>query len=191
MSVVLKSGLGLERWSRGMLVMIEKIPGCQLISKLQSILLMEDDFNCMNKLIFGNRMLGNIRKYGLMPGEIVCKWNRTAEEGSLVKTLFYDVVQKSQISAGISSVDTDNCYDQILHAIVSLVFCLFGVSNKATGALFKTIYKMKFFLQTSYGDSKEFAGSLVDVKTQGLCQGNGAAPARWAVVSITILRVHK
>ena len=29
------------------------------------------------------------------------------------------------------------------------------------------------------------------MKFQGLCQGNGAAPARWAVISITILRTHK
>ncbi len=29
------------------------------------------------------------------------------------------------------------------------------------------------------------------MKTQGLCQGNGAAPASWTVVSIVILKVHK
>ncbi len=50
---------------------------------------------------------------------------------------------------------------------------------------------MKFFLWRVYRDLKEFAGPLVDIKTQGLCQGNGAVPAGWAVVSITILRAHK
>jgi len=34
---------------------------------------------------------------------------------------------------------------------------------------------MKYFLRTAYGDSKEFAGSTIEVKYQGLCQGNGAA----------------
>ena len=29
------------------------------------------------------------------------------------------------------------------------------------------------------------------MKFQGLCQGNGAAPAGWAVISITILNTHK
>jgi hypothetical protein len=75
-----------------MSVMLEKIPGCHLISKLQSILLMDSAFNCMNKLIFGIHMLGNVWKYGLMPYEIFSKQNRTAEESSLEKTLFYDVV---------------------------------------------------------------------------------------------------
>ena len=32
---------------------------------------------------------------------------------------------------------------------------------------------------------------VFEVKTQGLCQGNGAAPAGWAVISITILNAHK
>jgi hypothetical protein len=32
---------------------------------------------------------------------------------------------------------------------------------------------------------------MVDIKTQGLCQGNGATPAGWTVVSIVILNAHK
>jgi hypothetical protein len=95
------------------------------------------------------------------------------------------------MSAGISLVDADNCYDQISHAIATLVFHLFGMSKEATGSMLKTIQEMKFFLCMAYGDLKECAGSLVDVKTQGLCQGNGAALAGWAVVSIIILRAHK
>ncbi len=126
-----------------------------------------------------------------MPAEIFSEQNRTAEEGSLVKTLFYDVVRQSQLSAGISSVDADNCYDHVSHTIASLVFRSLGVLKEVTGAMLKTIKEMNFLLWTAYGDSKDFDGSLVDVKTQGLCQGNGTAPAGWAVVSITILRVHK
>ena len=41
---------------------------------------------------------------------------------------------------------------------------------------------MKFFLQTAFGELMEFVGSTITMKTQGLCQGNGAAPAGWAVV---------
>ena len=50
---------------------------------------------------------------------------------------------------------------------------------------------MKFLLRTAYGDSKDFSGSTIEVKTQGLCQGNGAEPAGWCVISITILWCHK
>ena len=34
-------------------------------------------------------------------------------------------------------------------------------------------------------------GSKIEVKFQGLCQGNGAAPLGWAMISITIINVHK
>ena len=50
---------------------------------------------------------------------------------------------------------------------------------------------MKFFLQTAYGDSKDFSGSTVEVKTQGICQVNGAAPACRCVISITRFWCHK
>jgi hypothetical protein len=63
--------------------------------------------------------------------------------------------------------------------------------KEALGAMLRTIQDMKFFLRTAFGDSMGFAGSMVDVKTQGLCQGNGAAPAGWAVVNIAILNAHK
>jgi hypothetical protein len=190
-SVAIKAGVGLNRWSRGLSVMLQKVPGCHLISKLRSILLMEADFNCTNKIIYGTRMLNNVRKFGFMPDEIFSERNRTAVEGSLSKVLFYDIVRQSRLSAGISSVDADNCYDRVSHAIASLVFRSFGVSQEASGAMLKSIQEMKFFLRTAFGDSSEFAGALAEVKTQGLCQGNGAAPAGWAVISITILNAHK
>ena len=50
---------------------------------------------------------------------------------------------------------------------------------------------MKYYLRTAYGDSKNFRGHKISVKFQGLCHGNGAAPAGWAVISITILNTHK
>jgi len=41
-----------------------------------------------------------------------------------------------------------------------------------------------------YGDSKTFAGSSIEIKTQGFGQGNGASPAGWCVISIVILSAH-
>jgi hypothetical protein len=171
--------------------MLEKILGCQLINKLRLILLMEADFNSINKILFGIRMLNMVRLYGFMRNEIFSERNRTAEEGTLSKVLFYDVVRQTRSAAGISSVDVDNCYDRVSHAIASLVFRSFGVSKEATGVTLKTIQEMKFFLRTAFGDSKDFAGLMVEIKTQGLCQGNGAALAGWTAVSIVILNAHR
>jgi len=96
-----------------------------------------------------------------------------------------------QRSAGVASVDADNCYDRIAHAIASLVFQAFGIPLSALESMLTTIQEMKFFLRTGFGDSKDFASSTLSIKTQGLCQGNGASPAGWAVVSICIISAHK
>jgi hypothetical protein len=50
-----------------------KALGVTLVTKLRAILLMEGDFNAMNKIVYGTRMLDNARKYQLMPEEIFSK----------------------------------------------------------------------------------------------------------------------
>jgi hypothetical protein len=69
-TLVVKQGIRLERWSQGLLVMLDKIFGCSLITKLRLILLMEAEFNATNKTVYGEPMLANIWKYNLMPGEV-------------------------------------------------------------------------------------------------------------------------
>ena len=108
-TLVVKRGIVLERWSKGLSVMLEKIFGCSLITKLRSILLMEADFNATNKVIYGMRMLANVRKYKLMPEEVYSERNHLAEDGTLPKVLFYDIVRQLRRPAGLASVDADNC----------------------------------------------------------------------------------
>jgi hypothetical protein len=91
-TLIVKRGMVLEQWSRGLSVILEKIFGCSLITKLQSILLMEADFNATNTTIYGIRMLANVRKYKLMPEEVYSKRNRLADDDTLSKVLFYDIV---------------------------------------------------------------------------------------------------
>ena len=190
-SVALRKGIALERWSRGLSVMLEKMFGCSLVNKLRSILLMEADFNWANKEIFGIRMMNNVRDHNLMCDEIYSEKGRMADDGGLAKVLFNDIVRQSRLPACIASVDAAQCYDSIAHAIASLVFQAFGVPDGAIKAMLTAIQEMKYFLRTAFGDSKDFAGSSLEVKFQGLCQGNGAAPAGFAVISITILHAHK
>jgi hypothetical protein len=65
------------------------------------------------------------------------------------------------------------------------------VIDTAATTMMQAIQEMRFFLHTTFGDSNDFAGSTVEVKTQGLCQWNGAALAGWTVISITIFNSHK
>ncbi len=171
--------------------MLEKMFGCVLITKLQSILLMEVDFNATNKIIYGQQMLHQARKYKLIPEEIYSNWNRLADDRTLAKVLFYDIVCQTWLPAGISTADADNCYNQIGHPIASLVFQALGSLKEVVISFLFTIQDMKIFLRTDFKDSKVYAGLTDGKKTQGLCQGNGAAPAGWTITSIPMLQVHK
>jgi hypothetical protein len=71
--------------------MLEKTLGVTLVSKLQAILLIEADFNALHKIMYGVRMMKNVHDHRLMPEEIYSKKNQMVDNGTLTKTLFYDV----------------------------------------------------------------------------------------------------
>ena len=107
--------------------------------------------------------------------------------------LFQDVVRQTRLTAGLALVDAANCYDSVTHAIASLVLQAYHVPEEVVQSMLSKIEEMKYYLRKTYGDSKNYRGHKISVKFQGLCQGNGAAPAGWAVISITILkevRIH-
>ena len=172
-TLIYQHGLVLERWMQGLSVMPQKLFGCSLITKLHSILLMEADINSASKMMFLIQMLKQARVHNLMPEEDFSEHNKMAVDGTLTKVLTYDIIHQTRWKAGIASFDADNCYDRI------------------SESLLMTIQEMKFFLRTRFGDSTDFASLSLSTKTQGVCQGNDASPAEWAVVSICIISTHK
>jgi hypothetical protein len=171
--------------------MLQKIFGCTLISKLHLIVV-----NAVNKRIHGVKMMENVRRYRLLPEEIYSERNKLADDGTLSKILFYEIIRQLRRPAGLASVNADNCYNRIAHPIASIAFQAFGIPTPAIESMLTTIQDMKFHLHTGYGDSKDFAGGhqpneIDPIKAQGMCQGNGASPATWTVTAITIINAHK
>ncbi len=114
-----------------------------------------------------------------------------ANDGTLCKTLFYDITRQARVPAAIALVDASNCYDRIAHAMASPVFQAFRIPITAVESMLATIENMKFFLWTGFGDlTSFFLGGGISIKMQGMCQGNGASPAAWVVISICILKAH-
>jgi len=136
-------------------------------------------------------MMENACHHNLMPNEIYSKRGRQADDDTLAKTLTYDKIGQTRLPAGITSVDADSCFGRIAHLIALLIFRALGVNSQASEAMLTTIQEMKFFLRTAYSNSKHYANSRIELKTQGLCQGSGAAGAGWAAVTICIIRAHK
>jgi hypothetical protein len=126
-----------------------------------------------------------------MPEEIFSKKNWMADDGMLCKTLFFNIARQARIATAIALVDVSNCYDRIAHVMALLIFQAFGVPTTTVELMLGGIENMKFFLCTGFGDSASFSGGGISIKTQGLCQGNRAAPAGWAVISICIIGAHR
>ena len=124
--------------------MLEKTLGVMLVTKLRAILLMEGDFNAMNKIVYGSRMIQTAPGHHLIPEEIFSKKNRMADNRTLCKTLFYDINRQSRVPATIALVDASNCYDRIAHAIASLIFQAFGVPLTAVETMLGVIENRKF-----------------------------------------------
>ncbi len=122
-------------------------------------------------------MLNNARAHNFMPEEIFSKKNHMADNGTLCKTLFYNIARQAHLPAAIALVDASNCYDRIAHAMASLIFQAFGVPTSAVESILGAIKNMKFFLHTGFGDSASFVGGGTSIKTQDLCQGNGESLA--------------
>jgi hypothetical protein len=126
-----------------------------------------------------------------MPEEIFSKKNQMTDNGTLCKILIYNITRQARVPSAIASVNASNCYYRIAHAMALLVFQAFGVPTTAIETMLGAIENMKFFFRTGFGNSTSFAGGGISIKTQGLCQGNGASPAGWAVISICILQAHR
>jgi hypothetical protein len=106
--------------------MLEKTKEIKLLLKLRAILLMEADFHAVNKIVLGTRMLENVHCHDLMPEEIFSKKHHMADDGILVKVLFYVIVWQLHGPVDLASVDATNCYDQFAHTFASLVSRSFG-----------------------------------------------------------------
>ncbi len=85
---MMKRGVVLVQWARALSVILEKISGCTLITKVRLILLMEADFNAANKVVLGQHMLNHARHHDLIPDEIYSKKKacrrQDSDQGSLL-----------------------------------------------------------------------------------------------------------
>ena len=190
LSIITKTGSAPERWARGLNVMLEKVAGLALVTKLRAILLMEADFNYHNKLIFGKRMMDLARQHGMVPEEIYSEKGRTSEDAILQQVLTYDIARQLRRPIIVASVDASQCYDRVAHAMAALTLRAYKVKQSTVFGMLNPIQCMEYYLRTGHGESSTFFGGKGDNK-QGLCQGNGAAPPTWQQISSIMINVQR
>ena len=73
------------------------------------------------------------------------------------------------------------------HSFISLAAQSIGFPLSLIGTMLLAIQFMQFHIRTAYGDSDRTYGSTRNRPYQGACQGNGAAPAVWLIISAFLI----
>lgn len=192
LSVIGTYGCPPSRWSSGLQVMLEKVAGVALVNKLQAILLMEGDFNFFNKWTFGHMAMNELYRLEYIPQDQYSQRGSTAEDARMDSRLTTDISRQLRHPMAIAAVDADQCYDRINHIIMSLVLLAVVGCAGAVAALLRPIQTMRFFQRTAWGDSSLFMGGRGRARPlHGLCQGNGAAPACWLMLSSLLMHCYR
>ena len=154
----------LDQWQNGVSIMLEKTAGNILVFKLRAILLLEVDFNALNKIVFNNRILPTLESYNSITYKVIRE--RRAQSSihiALNKKLVYDISNQMKKPSVVVSTDAANCYDRIAHPIASQAYQHFEVQLEYLVVLFSTIQTIKMYLRTSFRISADYyiASSLV------------------------------
>ncbi len=77
------------------------------------------------------------------------------------------------------------------HIIMSLLLLAIGRKEGPTSGMLRPIQQMRFFQRTVRGGSDTcMGGQPSNNPLQGLCEGNGAAPACWLMLSALMMNVY-
>ncbi len=133
--------------------MLEKVPGVALVNKLRAILLMEADFNYMNKWIFGFEAINKMYALGYVPGDQYSQNKSTAEDAKLDNKLTMDISRQLRHPLATMSADANKFFDCINHIIMSFLLLAIVGSVGWLVAMLHPIQAMKFYQPTAREDS--------------------------------------
>ncbi len=146
------------------------------IDKIQSICILEANYNWLNKFMFAKQMMDKAFQGDIIPVEQFAKRGSQATEGVLTSGLFCDIAWALHKTAAIESVDLANCYDAFAHPIASIALQSFKVCKMMVAMILYVLKTMTWYLKTAFGQSKNLFGGLALDPSMGLGQGNGAPP---------------
>ena len=70
-NLVIRNRVLLDRWKKGISIMVEKSHNNISIIKLHTILLLETDFNALNKIVFNTHLIPSLEYKESIPHEII------------------------------------------------------------------------------------------------------------------------
>ena len=191
-SIPLKSGFPYSTWKQGIDCVLPKKQGLLEADKLRTIVLFEAEFNFMNKIIARRAMRNAEEAQALINEQYGSRKDHTAIEQVLNKRLSFDLMRQMKRPGTIVPTDLKGCYDRIVHSVASLCLQRVGIKEPEVVCMFSALQEMEHLIRSAYGTSQTgYNNDLWVVPIQGICQGHGAGPAIWALVSTPILKIMK
>ena len=80
-----------DQWGHGLQVLLEKTADVALVTKLCAMLLMEGDFNYINKWIFGHKAINKLYALGYVPRYQYSQKESTAKDARMDNRLTIDI----------------------------------------------------------------------------------------------------
>jgi hypothetical protein len=100
-----------EHWGHGLQVLLKKIVGVALVTKLRAILLMEGNFNYKNRWVFGKEAMNKLYEMGYVPGDQYSQKESTAKDARLDNRLTMDLSRQMKHPLATMSADANKCYN--------------------------------------------------------------------------------
>ena len=101
--------------------MLEKEKGNINVQKLRAILLLEADFNGLNKIIYNSRVIPALEKRGDIPFEVIRgRRSQLSIHVALNKKLISDCSNQSKRFTVVVSADASNYYNNIAYSYPSI-----------------------------------------------------------------------
>ena len=185
-------GLTLPRWEEAVCVMIEKAPGNLLLHKLRRIFIMASDYNMTLGTIVGRQLLWRAEDLNLLHKDLWgTRKDRSANDAALMKELTLGLSRITLTALATFDNDAKSCYDRVIMPLALIICRQLGLPKEAAAWIGNTTQRMKNFVKTGHGVTKDWFGSLDGsgkVK-HGIGQGNRAAPAIWLFVSNLLFHI--
>ncbi len=186
-SLPFKTGFSPSRWQKSIQVMLKKIAGFPLITKLRVIQLLEADMNLAFRILWGRRLISHAISHGVdTPWQFGNRPGTIVQSALLLKALSYDFLCLTCSPAIVFNNDAKACYDRVVPSLGLMATERLGMHATAATSMLATIFSMQYFIRTIYGLSPEFFNSIFYLLILGVLQGSGAAPCIWFCVSCVL-----
>ena len=120
-NLLIRHGIGLDRWRKVTNMMIHKLDGSYYINKLRVIHLFEADYNGLLGILFNRRVLYQTERSGLLNNN---QWggrpHRQAEDALMLKELTYNLAINTKTTLATFDNDATGCFDRVPCSVAML-----------------------------------------------------------------------